>query len=106
MDYECSGSLVWTSTIEHVSVLNIWMSINVHANGCTKPDDTDDESEAWASLVVEVCQPSSLVQMEAAFDSPGLVDEHSRHLSDTWNNQVFDVYHFNTNENLTFQQYR
>ena len=58
----------------------------IHGNARAKHDDTDDESESWASLVVEVCQPSSLVQMEAALGSAGLLDEHSRHLSDTLNN--------------------
>ena len=40
---------------------------NLHETARAKHDDTDDESESWASLVLEVCQPSSLVQMEAAF---------------------------------------
>ena len=54
--------------LSKVSVFYIWMFVKVHANGSTKPDDIDDESEAWGcTLVVEVCQPSSLVQMEAAF---------------------------------------
>ena len=83
------------------------MFVKIHANGCTKPDDIDDESEAWAwSLVVEVCQPSSLVQMEAAFGELRFSGWTLRHLSDTWNNQVFDGYRFITNENLTFQKYR
>ena len=41
----------------------------------SKHDDTDDESEICAFLVI-ICQPSSLVQVEAAYGSSNLLDEH------------------------------